>query len=97
MFAKAWEQSIGPRILVVRCFIVSCGGVLSMLLREAYPAVLMRMLGKARSDKEEEPGAMRSLCREEKADWTESGEVISHSYVWISLISAPLPYPVSSS
>jgi hypothetical protein len=54
MFAKAWEQSIGPRILVVRCFIVSCGGVLSMALRDTYPAVLMRMLGNTLSDRDEE-------------------------------------------
>jgi hypothetical protein len=79
MFAKAWEQSIGPKILVVRCFIVSSGGVSSMSLRETYPAVLMRMLGNARSDTDEESGTTRSLCKEENADWTESGEVISHS------------------
>ena len=33
-FAKACEQSMGPSVLIVRCFIVSAGGVSSMLLRE---------------------------------------------------------------
>lgn len=78
-FANACEQSIGPNTLVVRCFIVSSGGVLSMLLSDTYPAVLIRILGNALLAKDEESGATRSFCNEEKADWTESGEVTSHS------------------
>jgi hypothetical protein len=79
ILAKACEQSIGPKTLVVRCFIVSSGGVLSISLRDTYPATLIRMLGNARSVPDEEFGETSSSCREEKADWTESDEVISHS------------------
>jgi hypothetical protein len=58
---------------------VSSGGVISMSLRETYPAVLIRMLGNALSSTDEDSGATMSLSREANADWTESGEVISHS------------------
>lgn len=70
---------MGPKTFVVRCFIVSSGGVSSISLRETYPAVLMRMLGNARSSMEEEDGVIISFSSELNADWTESGEVISHS------------------
>lgn len=50
-----------------------------MSLRDTYPAVLIRILGKALSDGEDEVGSIMCFSRELKAACTESGEVISHS------------------
>lgn len=50
-----------------------------MSLRDTYPAVLIRILGNALSDGEDEVGLIVCLSKELKAAWTESGEVISHS------------------
>mgnify|MGYP006902567549 CR=1 FL=1 len=50
-----------------------------MSLRDTYPAVLIRILGKALSDGEDEFGSIICFSRELKAACTESGEVMSHS------------------
>ena len=50
-----------------------------MSLSDTYPAVLIRILGKARSASDEDAGATSSFSSDPNADLTESGEVMSHS------------------
>lgn len=69
-------------MLVVRCLRVSSGGVSSISLRETYPAVLIKILGNDCSIAE--VGSTSCFSRELKAVCTESGDVMSHSYVWMS-------------
>jgi hypothetical protein len=58
---------------------VSSGGVISISLSDTYPAVLIKILGNARSASDEEAGATICFSSDSNADWTESADVMSHS------------------
>lgn len=89
---------MGPITLVVRCFIVSSGGVCSMSFRDTYPAVLTRILGNALSAGEDVDGATISFSTVSNADCTDSGDVISHVYARMSSAVFGTPaYPASRS
>lgn len=77
---------------------VSSGGVVSMSFRDTYPAVLTRILGNALSLGEDVDGATISLSNVSNADWTDSGDVMSHAYARISSAVFGTPaYPASRS
>lgn len=89
---------MGPITLVVRCFMVSAGGVCSMSFKDTYPAVLTRILGNALSAGEDVDGATISFSNVSNADCTDSGNVMSHAYVRMSSAVFVAPaYPASSS